>query len=358
MPHLVIDITAHGLGHLAQTSAVVAALRRRRPELRLTLRTGHGPATVARFINPPWDLAPPPPDLGMAMLDANRVDVAASHRYYAHLHGDWDAVVAVQAAALRALKPDLLLANVAYAGLAGAQATGIPTLATCSLNWHDIAAAYLAGLPGMGDALAQMRAAYASARAFIRLEPALPMADLPNAVAVGPVARLGACRRAELDRLFGFPPRHIVVVSFGGISGPPILTRVPRLDGVAWLVNDPGSLPPGREDVRLVDDVPVPFQDLMRSADLAITKPGYGMFADAVCNGTRLLSLTRPDWPETPWLTGWAKRHGVAAEIDTADLNTPALEALVMDLLARPVPLPPVADGGEAAASIILQMLG
>ncbi len=358
MPHLVIDITAHGLGHLAQTSSVVAALRRRRPDLRLTLRTGHGAATLARFIDPPWDLAPPPPDLGMAMLDANRVDVAASHRYYADLHRDWGSVVATQSSALTALKPDLLLSNIAYTGLAGAQAAGIPCLAACSLNWHDVAAAYLSGLPGMDAALAQMHAAYAGARAFIRLEPALPMDSLPNRVAVSPVARLGTDRRTDLDRLFPQPPRHLVVVSFGGIAGPPILTRVPRLDGVAWLLNDPQSLPPGRDDVRLVDEVPVPFQDMVRSADLALTKPGYGMFADSICNGTRLLSLTRPDWPETPWLTGWAKAHGVAGEIDTSALNTPALDALLLDMLARPIPPPPPARGGEEAAAIVLDFLG
>ena len=43
------------------------------------------------------------------------------------------------------------------------------------------------------------------------------------------------------------------------------------------------------------------------SADAVFTKVGYGTFAEAACNGVRLLSWPRPDWAER---SGTASRRG------------------------------------------------
>jgi len=39
MPHLLVDISSHGYGHVSQTSAVVNELVRLMPQLRVTVRT-------------------------------------------------------------------------------------------------------------------------------------------------------------------------------------------------------------------------------------------------------------------------------------------------------------------------------
>ena len=39
-PHLFVDISAHGFGHLAQVAPVLNALTERLPALRLTIRSG------------------------------------------------------------------------------------------------------------------------------------------------------------------------------------------------------------------------------------------------------------------------------------------------------------------------------
>ena len=40
MPHLFVDISSHGLGHLAQVAPILNEVTRRFPSLRLTLRSG------------------------------------------------------------------------------------------------------------------------------------------------------------------------------------------------------------------------------------------------------------------------------------------------------------------------------
>ena len=78
MPHLVVDITGHGFGHAGQTAPVVEELRRRRPALRLTIRTAVPPAQLTQLFAPGFATAPPPPDIGLAMHSPIRVDRARS----------------------------------------------------------------------------------------------------------------------------------------------------------------------------------------------------------------------------------------------------------------------------------------
>ncbi|MBK8384563.1 MAG: hypothetical protein IPL11_02340 [Candidatus Accumulibacter sp.] len=50
-PHLFVDISAHGLGHLAQVAPVLNALSCRLENLRMTLRSGLPTATLQARIN-------------------------------------------------------------------------------------------------------------------------------------------------------------------------------------------------------------------------------------------------------------------------------------------------------------------
>ena len=361
LPHLVVDISAHGFGHLAQTSAVLAALAQGWAPLRLTLRCAHPRDVLARFVGQPFERAEPVPEMGMAMTDPNRVDLDTTRRFYLDLHVDWAGQVAAQADRLTALQPDLLLCNVSDLSLAAAAAAGVPAIACCSLNWHDILAAYVGEEAAFRPVLARMLAAYRHARPFLRFTPGLPMELLPDAVPMGPIARLGRNRREEVARALGLPAgTRLLMASFGGIQGPPLLPALPRIEDAVWLVDDLRYRTEGRADIGAVGEVGVPFIDLVASADLVLTKPGYGTFADTICNGTRLLHFGRPEWPETAVFADWAGRHGVAAQLPPgAEHNGPALARAVAWLLDRPRhPYPPAATGGREAAAVVAHALG
>ena len=44
------------------------------------------------------------------------------------------------------------------------------------------------------------------------------------------------------------------------------------------------------------------FPDLLSSVDAVVTKPGYATFVEAPAAGRPLVTLDRPEWPETPIL--------------------------------------------------------
>lgn len=356
---LLVCVSHHGLGHLAQTAPVLNALLAVRPEIRVLVRSALPRAALAGRLQVPFEHLPEAADCGFLMHDAIRVDLAASQAAYAAFHADWPARVAGEADRLRALRVDRVFSNVAYLPLAGAARAGLPAVAMCSLNWLDIHSHYLAEAPGAEVVAGQMRDAYRSARAFLRPDPAMPMTDLDNTLSIPPVALLGRRRGEAIRRRLGVSAgSRLVLLGMGGIDY--------RLDASAlagdaegelvWLVPDGWASVPGRS--YCFGQAGVSFIDLLASADALITKPGYGGFVEAVAHGVPVLYLPREDWPETPWLVAWLNAHGRGRSISEASLRGGAAAAALRALWQLPAPPPVRAEGAEVAARCLPDLLG
>ena len=76
----------------------------------------------------------------------------------------------------------------------------------------------------------------------------------------------------------------------------------------AWVL--PQAMQSGRDVMPDCSRLPMAFNDMLASCDAVLTKPGYGTYTEAVCNGVPILTLARPDWPETAGMNDWARRHG------------------------------------------------
>lgn len=364
---LLVAISHHGLGHLAQAAPVLNALHATRPDLEFLVWSGVTRAALAARIRAPFQHRHEPADVGLAMHDAVRVDLAASQAAYLAFHQDWAARVAREAVWLRDQGITGILSDASCLPLAAANQAGIPGVAMCSLNWVDIASAYLAEQPGMTQVLEQMAVAYHSARAFLRVVPAMPMNWLANREAVPPIAAQGVKRGAELRARLGL--RHderLVLIGFGGI-GYQAARPLPVVNGVRWLVPDDWRVEEAAAAVteavnKRVDLIPfartgLPFLDLLASCDTLVTKVGYGSFVEAAVAGIPVLYIDRPDWPETPYLRDWLLAHTRAVVIEEAQLFDPAIAALLTALLAAPH-LPEVAaDGAAVAARRVLELL-
>lgn len=356
MSHLYVALSGHGFGHLAQVAPVLNEFRRRRPETRLTLQSAL-PATVLRQrIAGEFKLVEGAADFGMVMVDALATDVAASLAAYRAFHAEWNQRLLWQEQALRAAAPDLLLVDVPYLSLAAAARLDIPALALCSLNWADILAGYCPDAPDLAALRTPMLDAYNSARAFLQPAPSMPMPDLGNAHAIGPIAECGRPRRAEIDRRLGLDANDaLVLIGLGGVGARLPLEAWPEQAGVRWLM--PPSSEVQRPDMvswAALDDCSM--LDLIRSCDVLFTKPGYGSFVEAACSSTRVLYIERDDWPEEPWLGRWLLEHGNAVKINRRQLAVGALAQPLQTLLDQPSK-PAVIPTGNVDAALWLERL-
>lgn len=355
--HLLAAITAHGYGHLAQTAAVVNALRRRLPELRLTLYTRVPRKIISTRIEGDFILIDESPDIGMPMQDALTVDIAAATAAYRDFHAHWEQDVVAEAQRLRALAPEIILANVPYRILAAAQLAGIPAMAFCSLNWADIYHHYCGDRPEAESVVRQIVDAYRAADAFLRPVPSMPMPDLANTKAVGPIARVGTSRRAELAAECGAAPdARFVLVSLGGIPMEFDVEHWPQQPGLHWII--PSEWKAHRQDMIALGSLRANFVDVLASVDILLTKPGYGSFAEAACNGIPVLYVPRLDWPEEPHLVEWLARNGRCLRITQQQLERGAFLDSLETLLRLSAPPPVPATGDEEAAEHLLAAHG
>jgi hypothetical protein len=352
-PHLFVDISSHGFGHLAQTAPVLNRLGNLLPGLKMTLRSGLPAERLQQRIHVPFEHLHGTSDFGYVMVDALTIDHAATATRYREAHGDFPARVAADAALLRDLKVDGVFANVSYFPLAAAARTGIPAMAMCSLNWADLYAHYYGA-----DAIhAEMLAAYRSAT-FLRTTPGMPMPGLDDIEVIGPIAARGNAYRSELREKIGVTAGNplsgtgrtarIGLIALGGIPKRLPVEGWPMLPNTHWLV--PQSWNVQRDDMHAFEPLGYPFADLLRSVDAVVTKPGYGTFAEAACNGTAVLYQRRTDgWPEQDCLIDWLHKHARCAEVSAADLIAGNLGQALESCLQRAVPAPAFSGADEAA---------
>lgn len=352
--HLVVAISAHGYGHGAQTAAVLTALRRRRPELCLTLLTALPRKFLESRIPGEFELIEWRGDFGMQMISALQVDLPRSAADYAAFHASWDTRLDETVGLLERLAPDLLLANIAYLPLAASVRIGLPSVALCSLNWADIYRHYFVARPEAPAILEQMLAAYNSAEVFLCPAPSMPMPALHNVHSIGPLARIGRGRRAALCARLGVSEaQRIVVIAPGGMPLQLPLTDWPMISHIIWIV--PDDWVTTRADMQRFAALNMDFTDLLASADAVLGKLGYGTVAECACNSTPLLYLPRPDWPEEPCLADWLQRHGRCAALRQEQILNGEFNEVLERLWAQSVPVAPQPTGAEDAAREIIK---
>ncbi len=356
MPSLYVVISAHGYGHLSQITPVINGLHARVANLQVTVQTEIPRPLIEKRLSCPFDQVEHTADIGMLMAGPTVICWEDSLHAYQAFHRDWDGQMRQQRAIFDARRPDLLLTDIPYLPIVAARESGIPAVAYSSLNWVDILEVNSAIASQMRPELAMMRDAYQQAACFIQPEPSMPMSWLENRRPVGPVMLVGENRRTDLDADLGLAQGDkLVVVSLGGIPLDSPLANWPQLPGVHWIIADSPTVQRG--DIHRWDESRYRFIDMVASADLVITKPGYGMFTEIAAVGVPTLNIARADWGESAVLEAWLGRHVALKTVPLAQLLGGDVADEVSALLQaqRGIPVPP--SGIDEAVELLLPLL-
>ena len=332
---LAVVCSAHGFGHLTRQLALVPHLQARGAAV--TLFTAAPPAALADDL--PVAVVPWTVDVGIRQHDSLTEDLPGTLLALAERHAD----PAVDALATRLRAFDAAIVDVAPAGLEAARRAGIPAVAVGSFSWPWIYDHY----PSLQAEAARLRRWQAPHPALsLWPGPGLPAGDFRQAVSGGLIGR----HAAVPHRL----PPGAVLVSFGGLGLSALERALPRIDGVCWVLAPP--MPPlDRPDCLYVEGVPYPA--LVAGAHAVLTKPGYGIFAEAALARTRLLWVERGAFPEAPFLA-----HAMHARGDVALGTTPddPRFGAILGAALRSLPSEPpqhVPDDTEAVAGRLWRML-
>ncbi|MDP2305447.1 MAG: hypothetical protein Q8P18_05425 [Pseudomonadota bacterium] len=325
--------SAHGFGHVTRQLVIADALAARGAEL--TLFTAAPPALLAdvRHAIVPWTA-----DVGIAQRDSLSEDVQGTLDRLSTVASDHT----IDALAEALAGYDRVVVDIAPPALEAARRAGVPALAVGNFDWAWIYRHY-PPLVAWADRFAAWQAPH----------PALSIAPGPGLSGFASVAELGVVgRRAPA----GTRPAQdgmdaggrTVLVCFGGFGLAGIEAWLPRIDGVTWVLAPPMARVT-RADVRWVDDVPFPA--LVAGADALLTKPGYGIYAEAALAGTPMVWVDRGAFPEAPWLEAamWAR-----GDVKVEGRGASAVEAALGRLWSRARPPPTRSDAADRVAERIL----
>jgi hypothetical protein len=343
---IVFYISGHGLGHTSRSVELIEELIRHGRDLRIVVRTTAPAWLFERIGSAILDVEPFETDPGMVQIDSLRHDEHATALRAAEFYRDFDRRVADESAYLQRIGANLVLGDIPPLAFAAADRVEIPSVAVSNFTW-DWIYAYFPEFEALAPGVIEtMRRAYARATLALRLpirggfESIEVVRDIPF------IARKSLRNPEDTRRRLGLDgQRPIVLSSFGAVG---IDLPYDRITASGLTVIEEKRLPP--EGIR--------YEDLVRAADVVVSRPGYGIVSDCVANDTPLLYTSRGHFAEYEVMLVEMPRHLRCRHITRADLLSGNWAAAVEALLAQPRPVEEVAvNGAEVAAAHALELL-
>lgn len=380
-PCIACYISGHGFGHASRQIEVLNRLRALAPDLRLLVRTSAPRWLFDLTLAARVDWRPLECDSGVVQIDSLRLDAPATIARAAAFADDLPRRAEIEAAILRRERVRLVMADIPPLACAAARAAGLPAVAVGNFTWDWIYAGYEAEVRAFPSLVPALRDVYAGTPLALRLplhggfEPFQAVEDVPF------IARCSRRSRADTRRQFGLPDdRPLVLASFGGYGLEHIdLTRLADLRG--WLVVTTSNVQAPRRDAELpgamtaaapatlpgtvlfVDERDIyaagfRYEDLVAAVDAVATKPGYGIIAECVANGTAMLYTSRGRFAEYDVMVREMPQYLRCEFISNDDLLAGLWQAPLDRLRAQgpPPPRPPV-DGADVVARRLLSIL-
>jgi L-arabinokinase len=365
---IVFYVSGHGFGHTSRPIAVISALLRARPDAHVFVKTSAPRQLFARVLQERCDLIELQCDAGMVQIDSLTIDTADSIRRAREFQARLPAIVAAEAAYLRNAAADVVVGDIPPLAAAVAHAAGIPSVLIGNFTWDWIYEAYQE--VGVRDLAQEIRAIYQRATIVLRLPMAGGFSGLEHAIRDIPfVARHSSRTQDEVRRALGLPSRAdgkpLVLMSFGGygLAGLDTAALARLTDYTIATTDSPSANNAIRPEHGLLfisetdlHHAGLRYEDLVRGADVIVTKPGYGIISEAIANGAALLYTSRGHFVEYDVLVKEMPRYLRVQFIAQHDLLKGNWSEALEKLLNQPAPPEtPQTNGADIAAAQIFR---
>jgi L-arabinokinase len=351
-------ITGHGYGHAVRSNLVIQALANAAPDLKVHVRTT-APPWLFHGAQHPVVYSSEAIDVGIVQRDSLDMDLAATLDACRTLHDRIPALIKQEIDFIKAHGIQLILGDIPPLAFEIAARAEIPSVAVTNFTWSWIYRGYLNAFPAFLPLVEEMESYYERASLALALPYPGDLAVFPKQEKIPWLARVSPLDKPQAKAVFGLPnSAPTVLLSFGGLG----LERLPwqkfRQMRDYFFVTTGAEVP--RRDGNLLT-LPIAqhrYQDLVRAADVIVTKPGYGIVADALAHRTPVLYTDRGDFPEYPYLVRALEELGHARFIEQDELLSGFLAPALPRLLGQHNAWPTVQlNGAEIAAKKILALL-
>jgi L-arabinokinase len=351
-------ISGHGFGHASRQIEVINAFGGLGTGVRIGVRTSAASWLFDRTARVPFTSIPGPVDTGVVQIDSLRLDADATIHRANEFHSQLIEKAAEEAAILREHGARAVIADAPALGCAAAAAAGLPSVVCSNFTWDWIYQAY----DPPADLILRIQEAYGKAAAAWRLPMHGGFETFKQITDVPFIARHATHARDDVRRRLSLPLTvPLALSSFGGYGVRDLdIATLDCLDVVGVVLTGRGdAVPPRVRGVSFVDearlyDSGLRYEDLVAAVDVVVTKPGYGIIAECIANGTAMLYTSRGRFAEYDVMVREMPRYLRCQYLPLEDLLAGRWRDGLEQLLAQGPPPERVATDG---AKIVAQMI-
>lgn len=359
-PKIAYFISPHGYGHAARASAVMTALKMRKPSLHFEIFTKVSPVFFEQSLGPGFGYHTLLSDIGLVQKNSLVEDMAATADALAEFLPFEADLVEALAGQVQRLGCQLILCDIAPLGIAVAQAAGIPSVLIENFTWDWIYEGYLAEAPRLKVHLLYLQEMFAAADYHIQTAPICA----PQAVDLTtlPVSRKPRRSATQIRRQLEVPAEaRLVMMTMGGNDAwnYPLLDRLERLSDLYFVIANNSHTQAKRANLFILPRHSDFFHpDLVNAADVLIGKVGYSTLAEVYQAGVPFGYLIRPKFRESGPLKAFINANMSGLEITIAEFNSGRWLYRLPELLALPRRQLDEINGADKIATFIDGILG
>ncbi|MBD3315682.1 MAG: hypothetical protein GF344_07845 [Chitinivibrionales bacterium] len=348
--HIAYYITAHGYGHAVRAATIVNELS---PTTTVTFRTNIPRTFFEEELHRPFNCEQGMFDCGCIQTDSVTVDIQRTLETYKQLADRHPEMLPVEVAWCRRNHIDCIVSDIVPFAVEIAQTAGIPSVAVSNFSWYDIYTQYVGHNSWFAPYLKQMALQYGMADLLLALHPARLLPHFKTCRPMPIVGRRGKRRTEELKKIYGIAPRKKIGLIYVGDFGMGDVAWYRLAEFEDWEFLGLHTLSGAPANYHRVEKRYMPYQDLSASADLIISKIGYGTYAESILNGVPLMYIPRHDFAEFPILEESISRWGYGHRLEHDQFRASAWhDVLHRVAVSNPPPSLESTGASECAAAI------
>ena len=340
-------LTAHGYGHAVRTSTICNELSE---NIRLIFRTTIPKNFFHEEVRRPFEYLPGQFDCGCIQRESVTVDKKETLQAYMKLAEQNAARLDAEVKFCREQRVDGIVSDITPFAFEVARRAGIPSVAVANFTWLDIYEPYVREYPSFVPVLEKMRRQYQLASLLLELTPSTGMSYFGNRVKISPVAKPGRNRGGELKKHLGLEEDRRIGLIYVGELGMENIRWGDLAKFRGWDFVGIYPLPGASANYHLMDKKSFPYEDLVASAEVMVTKIGYGVVSQGLVNGIPLIYLPREDFAEFPVLEKAVQEWGHGYRLSKEDYQALKWQDVLEEVSKKGRPNPVPSEGGKICA--------
>jgi len=347
-------ITAHGYGHGVRACAIANEFS---PDVQIIFRTALPEQFFREELKRNFEIVFGRFDCGCVQSDSVTVDIEKTLRLYSSIAEANSLYLKKEKMWCKSNNIDLIVSDITPFAFQLAHECEIPSVAISNFTWFDIYKEYQIVFPEFKALIDEIYLQYRKADLLLALQPSLEMDFFERIVSVPFVSRKGVNRKNEIYEKYCIPKEKRIGLIYIGDFGMNDAVWSALENFREWEFLGLHSIPGNPVNYHLVDKKEIRYQDLTASADVVISKIGYGVVSECILNGTPLIYLPRENFAEYPVLEAAVTKWGSGYCISAKDFYSLLWDKAFKNVIRNKRPESVFSAGAQQCAKLIESMI-